>query len=157
VARYDLPETVEALFQRHRGEIAAILVEPVPANYGLWVPPREHVQALVRLARENGALVIFDEVISGFRLGLSGACGLYDLQPDLVTAGKVMGGGLPLAAVAGRQPILDCLAPLGDVYQAGTLSGNPLAAAAGCAVLEQLFAEPPYAAFEFGCTAFLQG
>jgi glutamate-1-semialdehyde 2,1-aminomutase len=157
IARFgDLP-TVEAHFAAHPGAIAAVILEPVPANHGLQVPTREFLQGLIALAHRHGALVIFDEVISGFRLGLSGASGYFDLQPDLVTLGKILGGGLPLAALAGKEAILDRLAPVGGVYQAGTLSGNPLATAAGCAVMQQLFAEPPYAAFEFACTAFAEG
>jgi glutamate-1-semialdehyde 2,1-aminomutase len=148
---------VEALFAAHPEKIAAIILEPVPANHGLWIPRRQYLLELIETAHRHGALVIFDEVISGFRLGLSGASGYFDLQPDIVTLGKILGGGLPLAALAGRQEILDRLAPVGGVYQAGTLSGNPLATAAGCAVMEKLFADPPYAGFEFGCTAFAQG
>jgi glutamate-1-semialdehyde 2,1-aminomutase len=156
-AKYDSLDSVKALFAAYPEQIAAIILEPVPANHGLRIPAREHLKSLIEIAHANGALVIFDEVISGFRLGLAGASGYYDLQPDIVTLGKILGGGLPCAAIAGRKEILDHLAPLGSVYQAGTLSGNPLATAAGCAVMEQLFANPPYAGFEFACTAFAEG
>ena len=127
---------------------AAIVLEAVPANYGLWVPPLGTVQRVCDAARKAGALVIVDEVITGFRLGPSGACALFDIQPDIVTLGKVIGGGLPLAAVLGREGVLDVLAPVGPVYQAGTLSGNPLAVAAGLAVLKQIDLDSPYAELE---------
>ena len=157
VARFDNLESIEAVFSRHGSDIAAIILEPICANHGLWVPSRQHIKTIVEMARKHGALVIFDEVISGFRVGLHGACGYYDVQPEIVTLGKIIGGGLPLAAVCGRKDIMEVLAPMGEVYQAGTLSGNPLATAAGVAVLEQLFSHPPYPQFEFGCTAFAQG
>ncbi len=135
---------LERLFSQYPDQIAAVLLEPVPANNGLWVPSRDHLSAVMDMAKAHGALVIFDEVICGFRLGLSGASGMFDLQPDLVTLGKILGGGLPVAAVAGKKAIMERLAPVGSVYQAGTLSGNPLGTAAGCAVMETLFAENPY-------------
>lgn len=125
-------------------EIAAVIVEPIAANCGLRIPPRAHLKGLCEAAKSTGSLVIFDEVITGFRLGFSGASGIYDLKPDLVTLGKVIGGGLPLAAVAGKREIMGQLAPEGPVYQAGTFSGNPLSVAAGCAVLGMLFGENPY-------------
>jgi glutamate-1-semialdehyde 2,1-aminomutase len=156
-ARYDRLETLEEMFKAHPGQIAAVVFEAIPANHGLWVPSRDHVSNVCRIARANGAVVIFDEVITGFRVGLSGASGYYDQQPDLVTLGKVIGGGLPLAAIAGKKALMDTLAPVGEVYQAGTLSGNPLATAAGCAVLEKLYANPPYAAFEFSTTVLAEG
>lgn len=143
-ARLDNFQTVRELFRKFPDKIAAILLEPIPANYGLWIPKRDTLDAIVRLARKHNTLVIFDEVISGFRLGKAGACEYWDINPDIVTLGKVIGGGLPLAAIAGKAEILDQLAPLGSVYQAGTLSGNPLATTAGCAVLEQLFTHPPF-------------
>lgn len=156
-AQFQSLESVKALYEAYPGEIAAIILEPVPANHGLHVPKRDHLQALIEIAHKNGSVVIFDEVISGFRLGLSGASGYYDLQPDIVTVGKILGGGLPCAALAGKKEILDHLAPVGSVYQAGTLSGNPLATAAGCVVMEELFKNPPYPEFEFGCTTFAMG
>jgi glutamate-1-semialdehyde 2,1-aminomutase len=136
-------EDLKRQFEKFPNEIAAIVLEPIPANHGLFIPSREHLNEIVSIAHTNGALVIFDEVISGFRIGLSGACGFYDLKPDIVTLGKIIGGGLPLAAIASRSEIIDHLAPLGGVYQAGTLSGNPLAVAAGCAVLKEVFSVPP--------------
>ena len=150
-------ETLKACFDKYPGEVAAVLIEPVPANNGLEVPSKEHLVAIMEMARANGSLVIFDEVITGFRLSLSGACGYFGLEPDLVTLGKIVGGGLPLAALAGKAEIMDSLAPLGEVYQAGTLSGNPLATAAGCAVLKTLFDNPPYAELEFLTTSFVEG
>ena len=144
-AKYDDLDGLKKIFEKYGSQIAAILLEPVPANHGLHIPTREHLQSIIDIAHAAGSLVIFDEVISGFRLGLSGASGLYDLKPDIVTLGKIVGGGLPLAALVGRTAIMDCLAPLGPVYQAGTLSGNPMAAAAGCAVMQTVFENPPYA------------
>lgn len=157
IARYDSFESLENIFADHPNQIAAVILEPLPANFGLWNPGRERLRRICDLARVNGALVIFDEVISGFRLGYTGACGYFDLQPDLVTLGKIVGGGLPLAAIAGKAEVMDLLAPVGSVYQAGTLSGNPMATAAGMAVLEEIVEHPPYAQLEFACTAFVQG
>jgi len=139
IARYDSRESLETLFRRFRGQIAALILEPIPANFGLWIPEYEHIKAICSVAQAEGALILFDEVITGFRVGLAGATGYYDLKPDIVTLGKIIGGGLPLAAVVGRHEIMDQLAPLGEVYQAGTLSGNALAVTAGCAVLDFLF------------------
>jgi glutamate-1-semialdehyde 2,1-aminomutase len=155
ICRYDSLDEIKAMFERHGSEIAAVIFEPIPANYGLWVPEYAHIRAVTELARTHGALSIFDEVITGFRLGLGGATGYYDLRPDLVTLGKVIGGGLPLAAVAGRGEIMDKLAPVGEVYQAGTMAGNALAIAAGCAVLEELFRrKPEWSAFDKRSEAF---
>jgi len=144
VARLDDLSSLSRLFESHKGQIAAVVLEPVPANYGLWIPEKAQLEEICRLARAAGALVLFDEVISGFRVALGGAVERYGLVPDLVTLGKVIGGGLPLAAVVGRREIMQKLAPVGDVYQAGTLSGNPLATAAGIAVIKTLMDRPPY-------------
>ena len=144
IARLDDFSTIQNYFKQYPGQIAAVLMEPIPANYGLYVTPKETLKKIADLARENGTLMIFDECISGFRVTAQGACGYYDMQPDIVTMGKIVGGGLPLAAVAGRKEIMDKLAPVGDVYQAGTLSGNPLAVAAGLAVLNAISKNPPY-------------
>ncbi len=149
--------TLEKLFAKYPKEIAAVVLEPIPANNGLLVPTREHLKKIVDMAHAHGALVLFDEVITGFRVGLSGAAGYFDLRPDLITLGKIVGGGLPLAAVTGKKEIMEHLAPVGPVYQAGTLSGNPLACAAGCAVLKTIFADPPYAELEFTTTSFTEG
>lgn len=153
-ATYGDVEQVQKIFEKWGTDIAAIVLEPIPANNGLWPTPKAFLESILDIAHSHGALVIFDEVITGFRVGPSGASGHYDLNPDMVTLGKIIGGGLPLAAVVARQEILDCLAPLGGVYQAGTLSGNPLATAAGCAVLKKLKDEPPYAALETNTRQF---
>jgi glutamate-1-semialdehyde 2,1-aminomutase len=129
---------VDAAFVHHGADIAAVLVEPVAANMGLVPPSAGFLDGLRRRCDEHGALLVFDEVITGFRLGLGGAQARFGIRPDLSLFGKVVGGGLPLAAVGGAADVMDHLAPLGDVYQAGTLSGNPLATAAGLAVLDLL-------------------
>jgi glutamate-1-semialdehyde 2,1-aminomutase len=119
-------------------EIAAVLIEPIPANSGLLVQRPSFLELLREKCSEHGAMLIFDEVISGFRVAPAGAAGLYGITPDLATYGKVIGGGLPVGAYGGPRATMEHLAPLGDVYQAGTLSGNPVAMAAGTATLRQL-------------------
>jgi len=131
---------VEAAFGAHPGQIACILVEPVVGNAGVIPPATGYLAGLRRIATEQGALLILDEVMTGFRLSLGGAQQLYGIKPDLTTLGKIIGGGLPCAAFGGRAEVMDQLAPLGPVYQAGTLSGNPLAMAAGIATLTHLIA-----------------
>jgi glutamate-1-semialdehyde 2,1-aminomutase len=128
----------EALFEREGARIAALIIEPVPANHGLLPQRREFLETLRRLTRAHGALLIFDEVISGFRLARGGAAELLSITPDLATFGKVIGGGMPVGAFGGERRIMERLAPLGDTYQAGTLSGNPVAMAAGLATLDCL-------------------
>jgi len=156
IARYDDLSSVEAWFNKFPDDIAAIILEPIPANEGLWIPTYEHIKKLSEMAQSRGVLLIFDEVITGFRLGLGGATAYFDLRPDLVTLGKVVGGGLPLAAVVGREDIMNYLAPEGPVYQAGTFSGNILAVTAGLAALETLFQKrPEWNAFDKRCEAFL--
>lgn len=127
---------LECTFAAIGNEIAAVIVEPVAGNMNLIIPKREFLDALRALCTKHGAVLILDEVMTGFRVSLQGAQGHYGIKPDLVTLGKVMGGGLPAAAFGGRRDIMQCLAPLGAVYQAGTLSGNPVAVAAGLATLE---------------------
>ncbi|MBL0038471.1 MAG: glutamate-1-semialdehyde 2,1-aminomutase [Nitrosomonadales bacterium] len=127
---------LERTFAAMGSEIAAVIVEPVAGNMNLILPKREFLDALRALCTKHGAVLILDEVMTGFRVSLQGAHGYYGIKPDLVTLGKVMGGGLPAAAFGGRRDIMQCLAPLGAVYQAGTLSGNPVAVAAGLATLE---------------------
>ena len=127
---------LEHTFAAIGNEIAAVIVEPVAGNMNLIIPKREFLDALRALCTKHGAVLIMDEVMTGFRVSLQGAHGHYGIKPDLVTLGKVMGGGLPAAAFGGRRDIMQCLAPLGAVYQAGTLSGNPVAVAAGLATLE---------------------
>ncbi len=133
---YNDLEAVVALFAEHGGDIAAVIVEPVAGNMGCVPPAPGFLEGLMNEAHANGALVIFDEVMTGFRVGPGGAQGLYDLTPDLTTLGKIVGGGLPAAAFGGRVGLMAQLAPEGPVYQAGTLSGNPLAMAAGLVTLE---------------------
>lgn len=138
VARYNDTNSVEALFHRYKDEIAAVIVEPVAGNMGC-VPPREDFLPILRkLCNQNGALLIFDEVMTGFRLALGGAQELFQIEADLVCYGKVLGGGMPLAGFGGRAEIMQHIAPLGKVYQAGTLSGNPVAVSAGLATLQFL-------------------
>jgi glutamate-1-semialdehyde 2,1-aminomutase len=133
----DLPAT-EALFNRHRGRIACAIVEPVVGNMGVLVPREGFLQGLAALCRQHGALLIADEVMTGFRLAMGGAQELYRFTADLTTLGKVIGGGLPVGAYGGRRDLMARVAPEGPVYQAGTLSGNPLAVAAGIACLKEL-------------------
>jgi glutamate-1-semialdehyde 2,1-aminomutase len=138
VAEYnDLP-SVEALFAAHPGEIAAVIVEPVCGNMGCVPPADGFLPGLQALCRDRGALLIFDEVMTGFRVARGGAQGRYGITPDLTTLGKVIGGGLPVGAYGGRADLMRLIAPEGPVYQAGTLSGNPLAVAAGLAMLRYL-------------------
>ena len=130
------------MFDKYRGKIAAIIVEPVAANMGV-IPPKEgFLEFLRKITIENDSLLIFDEVITGFRLAKGGACEYYGIEPDIVTIGKIVGGGMPLAAYGGKKEIMACISPLGDVYQAGTLSGNPIATTAGIATLKELFEHP---------------
>jgi glutamate-1-semialdehyde 2,1-aminomutase len=130
--------TLEETLKANKNQIAAIALEPIPANNGLWIPTYDQIKKLFQLAKEHGALVLFDEVVSGFRVGLSGASGYYDVNPDLVILGKVLGGGLPIAAVGAKKEIMDLLAPMGPVYQAGTFSANSLSVAASIYTLEYL-------------------
>ena len=131
-------EAVRAVFAANKGGIAAVIVEPIPANAGLIPPQPGFLETLRELCTAEGTILIFDEVMTGFRLGRSGAQGLLGVTPDLSCFGKVIGGGLPVGAIGGRAEIMDYFAPLGPVYQAGTLSGNPLAVAAGLAQLKAL-------------------
>ncbi len=138
VVPYNDPEAVRAAFAANRGKIAGVIVEPVPGNAGLYLPKPGFLEMLREITAGEGALLIFDEVMTGFRLAPGGAQERYGIKPDLTCFGKIIGGGLPVGAFGGRADIMDCLAPLGPVYQAGTLSGNPLAMAAGIAALEGL-------------------
>jgi glutamate-1-semialdehyde 2,1-aminomutase len=131
-------EPVRAAFAANAGQIAGIIVEPVPGNAGLYLPKPGYLEFLRDITAQHGALLIFDEVMTGFRLAFGGAQERFGLRPDLTCFGKIIGGGLPVGAFGGRADIMDCLAPLGPVYQAGTLSGNPLSMAAGIAALEEL-------------------
>jgi len=138
VAPFNDAEAAKAAFAANRGEIAAVILEPVPGNAGLYVPRPGYLEFLRQITAEHGALLIFDEVMTGFRLAPGGAQERFGIRPDLSCFGKIIGGGLPVGAFGGRADIMDLLAPLGPVYQAGTLSGNPLAMAAGLAALEEL-------------------
>ena len=141
-AVYNDPDSVQALFEAHKQQIAAVIVEPVAANMGVVPPKPGFLPFLRRLCDENGTLLIFDEVITGFRLGLTGAQGYYGVTPDLTTFGKIIGAGMPVGAYGGRRDIMKMVAPLGAVYQAGTLSGNPVAMAAGLSQLYYLRDHP---------------
>jgi glutamate-1-semialdehyde 2,1-aminomutase len=138
VAPFNDLESTAALFDRYPGEIAAVIAEPVAGNMGVIPPLPGFLQGLRDLTRENGSLLIFDEVMTGFRVYPGGAQALYGIAPDLTTLGKVIGGGLPVGAYGGRREIMEMVAPAGPVYQAGTLSGNPLAMSAGIATLKGL-------------------
>lgn len=148
VLPYNDPDALRQIFATKGPEIAAVIVEGVPANAGLYLPRPGYYELLEQLCRDHGTLFICDEVMTGFRLGPAGAQGRFGLHPDLSCFGKIIGGGLPVGAVGGRSEIMDHLAPLGPVYQAGTLSGNPLAMAAGLAVLDELAAGGAYEALE---------
>jgi glutamate-1-semialdehyde 2,1-aminomutase len=142
VADFNSADSVAALFERNKGQIAAVIVEPVPANMGVVLPEAGFLQALRDICSNEGALLIFDEVITGFRLGFGGAQGLFGVRPDLSCFGKIIGAGLPVGAYGGRRDVMETVSPLGPVYQAGTLSGNPVAMAAGIAQLGYLRDHP---------------
>ena len=148
VAPYNDVDAVKAVFAANKNQIAGSIVEPVPGNAGLYLPQPGYLEFLSEITKANGALLIFDEVMTGFRLARGGAQERFHIQPDLSTFGKVIGGGLPVGAFGGRAEIMDCLAPLGPVYQAGTLSGNPIAMAAGLANLEELLDGGAYVKLE---------
>lgn len=148
VLPYNDEAAVRALLEARADEVACVLVEPVAGNMGV-VPPRAgYLESLRAATQSNGSLLIFDEVITGFRLSLGGAQALFGVRPDLTVLGKIVGGGFPLAAVGGPAHIMELLAPAGPVYQAGTLAGNPVACAAGLATLRLLKQEPPYVQLE---------
>ena len=144
VLDYNDSAAVEAAFEKNGNDIAAIIVEPFPANCGLILPDPGYLQSLRDLCTKHGALLIFDEVMTGFRLAPGGVQELVGITPDLSAMGKIIGGGLPVGAIGGKAAIMDHFAPLGPVYQAGTLSGNPLAMAAGIASLKKLKSHNPY-------------
>ncbi|HEV2065130.1 MAG TPA: glutamate-1-semialdehyde 2,1-aminomutase [Thermoanaerobaculia bacterium] len=148
VVPYNDAAALEAVFREFPGEIAAVILEPLAANMGVVRPLPGYLESVRDLTRENGALLIFDEVISGFRLAPGGAQELYGVRPDLTTLGKILGGGLPVGAYGGPRELMEKMAPSGPIYQAGTLSGNPLAMAAGIAMLQEIANRPPYALLE---------
>lgn len=138
VALYNDEKSVEELFEKYGDKIACVVVEPVAANMGVVLPKKGFLQFLRDITEKYGSLLIFDEVITGFRLSLGGAQEYFGIKPDMTTLGKIVGGGMPIAVYGGRKEIMDCVAPLGGVYQAGTLSGNPIATTAGIATLTAL-------------------
>jgi glutamate-1-semialdehyde 2,1-aminomutase len=148
VLPYNDPEAVKAAFAANPNQIAGIIVEPVPGNAGLYLPQAGYLEFLREITKDDDALLIFDEVMTGFRLAKGGAQERFGITPDLSCFGKVIGAGLPVGAFGGRAEIMDYLAPVGPVYQAGTLSGNPVAMAAGIAALEELAASDAYAKLE---------
>jgi glutamate-1-semialdehyde 2,1-aminomutase len=154
VVPLDDESAVDAAIDLSGENLAAVVLEPVPANYGLLPPRKAWLAHVVERCRANGTLVIFDEVITGFRSGLQGAAGFYDLRPDLVTYGKVIGGGFPVGAYAGRRDLLQLVAPEGPVYQAGTLSANPVGMRAGLATLERMHAVDGWRVLDSRTAAF---
>jgi glutamate-1-semialdehyde 2,1-aminomutase len=148
VAALDDDSAVARIFEEHGSEIAAVILEPLPANYGLLIQRREFIEQTIKTARDHGALVIFDEVISGFRVALGGMAEVLGIRPDLVTYGKVIGGGFPVAAYGGRKDLMELVAPVGPVYQAGTLSANPVGMRAGLATLQKVERTQAYAILE---------
>lgn len=155
VAPLDDEAGFDAILDAHGAEIAAVIVEPVPANYGLLPPRPEWLAHVAARARAAGALVILDEVITGFRSGLRGAAGTFDIRPDLVCYGKIIGGGFPVGAYAGRADLLSLVAPEGPVYQAGTLSANPVGMRAGLATLERMESLDGWRVLETRAAAFV--
>jgi glutamate-1-semialdehyde 2,1-aminomutase len=154
VAPLDDEEAVRKIFAEQGKDIAAVILEPLPANYGLLIQRREFIEATVKIAREHGALVIFDEVISGFRVALGGMAEVLGMRPDLVTYGKVIGGGFPVACYGGRKDLMEMVAPVGPVYQAGTLSANPVGMRAGLATLQKIERVDAYNVLEEKTRAF---
>lgn len=146
---YNNREALEEAFARYRGQIAAVIVEPYPGNAGFYLPRPGYLEFLREITAREGALLIFDEVMTGFRISPAGVQGKLGITPDLTTLGKIIGGGLPVGAFGGRREIMDCVSPLGPVYQAGTLSGNPVAMAAGLAQLRALEEGDAYGRLEY--------
>jgi len=157
VASYNNAEAIEQLFQRYPKEIAAVIVEPVAANMGVVPPQPDFLASLRELTNEFGTLLIFDEVITGFRIAYGGAQALYEVTPDLTCLGKIIGGGLPIGAYGGRREIMEMMAPEGPVYQAGTLSGNPLAITAGIETLKVLGQPGVYSQLEAKSSTLKEG
>ena len=150
-------DSIEAAFAANKEQIAGIIIEPVPGNAGLYLPQPGYLEYLREITKAKGTVLIFDEVMTGFRLAKGGAQERFGITPDLSCFGKVIGGGLPVGAFGGRAEIMDCLAPVGPVYQAGTLSGNPVAMAAGIAALEELAATDAYQKLEQRGALFEEG
>ena len=156
-AQYNDIDSVKALFVQYPGQIAAVIVEPIAGNMGLVLPKEGFLEGLREVTAEHGALLIFDEVISGFRASFGGAQKVYNIMPDLTCMGKIIGGGLPVGAYGGKKEIMMHVAPVGPVYQAGTLSGNPLAMAAGMAILDELAKPGVYEEIEAKTKKLVQG
>lgn len=150
-------EAVQQAFNQFKGEIAAVIIEGIPANNGLLLQTKEYIHALRELCTTHGALLLFDEVITGYRLGLQGAAGYYGVKPDIVTYGKIIGGGMPVGAYGASAELMGHISPDGGVYQAGTLSGNPVAMAAGIAQLTELSREGFYDALAVKTEGFVEG
>lgn len=148
VLPYNDEGAVRRAFEQHPGQIAGVIVEPYPGNAGFYLPRPGYLEFLREITAAHGSVLIFDEVMTGFRISPAGVQGKHGITPDLTTLGKIIGGGLPVGAFGGRQEIMDCVSPLGGVYQAGTLSGNPLAMAAGLAQLRRLQATDAWARLE---------
>jgi glutamate-1-semialdehyde 2,1-aminomutase len=157
VLDYNEPHELARIFQQHGRDIACVIVEPVAGNMNLITPRAEFLETMRGVCDQYGAVLIFDEVMTGFRVGLGSAQGLYGIRPDLSTFGKVVGGGMPLGAFGGRRDIMEKIAPLGPVYQAGTLSGNPLSVAAGLATLRKVQAPGFYEALAAKTKALVDG
>ena len=154
---YNNEEEFVKVFDSIKDDLAAVIVEPIAGNMGFVPGDFNFLKTLRDLTSANGSLLIFDEVMSGFRVSLGGAQEIFDIQPDLTALGKVIGGGLPVGAFGGKKEIMDCLAPVGPIYQAGTLSGNPLAMAAGSALLNLVIKENPYKELEKNASTLLEG
>lgn len=157
VLKYNDPAALAEAFGQHGSKIAAVILEPVVGNMGCVVPTQEFLEAARTLTERDGALLIFDEVMTGFRVAYGGAQSLYGMTPDITTLGKIVGGGMPIGAYGGKAEILDHVLPAGSVFQAGTLSGNPVATAAGIATLRTLRDESPYEQLEVKCARLAQG
>lgn len=157
IATFNNLDSVAQLFLKYPNQIAAIIIEPVAGNMNCVLPQAEFLKGLRELCDRYNALLIFDEVMTGFRVALNGAQGFYKIKPDLTTLGKIIGGGLPVGAFGGRKEIMDQIAPLGPIYQAGTLSGNPLAMASGLATLNEITNPGFYAALEKQTASLLRG
>ncbi len=157
VLTYNDPQGLAEAFAKHGDKIAAVIVEPVVGNMNLIAPTPEFLKAMRDLTAQYGAVLIFDEVMTGFRVGLKSAQGLFGITPDLSTFGKVVGGGMPMGAFGGKREIMEKIAPLGPVYQAGTLSGNPIATAAGLATLKLIQAPGFYEALTAKTKALCDG
>lgn len=144
IASYNNIESVKELFSKYKGEIGAVIIEPIAGNMGVVPAEESFLKELRQICTQESALLIFDEVMSGFRVSYEGAQGIYNIRPDLITFAKIMGGGLPCGAFGGKREIMEYLSPVGPVYQAGTMSGNPIVMAAGLTTLRKLYKNPSY-------------